>query len=339
MTTIAIVGITGYAGEVLFKILSKHPKVSVTHVCAKIDAPQRLDEIFPYLKGTTDLICELPDIEKIKKSAELIFLALPHKVSMEYAGKLLAAGKKVVDLSADYRFKDVATYEAYYGITHSDSGTIAKAVYGIPELYRGQIRKTSFVANPGCYPTAAILSVAPLLKDRVLANRPVIIDAKSGVTGAGRTLRLDLLFSELSENVRPYKVDSHQHAPEIKAQYKEILGKDIDVIFVPHLFPGNQGIEETIYVELSKPIGEDELRARYQQFYQGASFVRIYPKNVFPQTRNVINTNFCDIALKGSRNNFLILTACIDNLYKGAAAQAVQNMNIMYGFKETEGIL
>jgi N-acetyl-gamma-glutamyl-phosphate reductase len=339
MIKTAIVGITGYAGEVLMGILLKHPGVSITHVSAKIDAPQDVSTIFPYLRGRTDLRCELPDIEKIKKDAELVFLALPHKVSMEYAGTLADAGRKVIDLSADYRFKDTALYETHYATKHKDPHHIAGAVYGLPELYKDAIRKSAFIANPGCYPTAAILAVAPLLKGGMISENPVIIDAKSGVTGAGRSLRLDLLFSELNENFKPYKVDAHQHAPEIQEQYAKIAKKDVGVIFVPHLFPARQGIEETIYITLKQGMSEDKVYALYKDFYAHAPFVRVYEKAAFPQTRNVLNTNFCDIGIKASKNNTMILCACIDNLYKGAASQAVQNMNIMYGLPETEGLL
>ena len=282
-------------------------------------------------------MCRKPDAEAMAKNVDLVFLVLPHKVSMEIAPVFLKAGKIVVDLSADYRL-DSDVYKIWYGIEHKDKGSLPNAVYGLPELYSDRIKKAKLIANPGCYPTGAILGVAPTLKEKIIDDNSIIVDAKSGVTGAGRKPDLALSFSEVNENLKAYKVNEHQHKPEIGKILSEVAGKKIDVVFTPHLIPMNRGILSTIYMRLSKKIDTKSAVDIYRKFYNGKPFVRICADGKLPQVRDVVGSNYCDIGLKVT-GDILITVACIDNLKKGAAGQAVQNMNIIAGFDETEGLV
>ena len=349
MIRAAIVGATGYAGEELIKILLKHPEVKITYICAKIDKPQKFLDIFPWAKGKCDLLCDNIDLKAIENKADIVFLALPHKTSMDFAPPLLKAGKVVIDLSADYRFEDTDVYQKWYQAEHKDKENIKNAVYGLPEIYKERIKKSKFIANPGCYPTAAILSLAPLLKNRLCETDVIIVDTKSGYSGAGRKSPNDPFWQGIKDNFKAYKVDLHQHSPEINQELSKQAGKDIKIIFVPHLLPIERGILETIYVKMGAPVhqstslptlGGQQLIDLYKKFYKDAPFVRIKKEGEFPQLKDVQHTNFCDIAVKVSEDKkFIIIIAAIDNLIKGAAGQAVQNMNIIYGLKETEGLL
>jgi len=261
---------------------------------------------------------------------------------MKLVPKLLKAGKKVVDLSADYRLKDAKDYAKFYEVKHKDALGLKEAVYGLPELYRNKIKGARLVANPGCYPTAAILSLAPLVAFNVADFSSIIIDAKSGVSGAGKKLAEAFLFSEANEDFRAYKVGVHQHTPEINQELSKLCRKKINVVFVPHLLPLNRGILETIYVKKnkrSKGIGKDkDLIELYKEFYKKEPFVRIRAKGQLPKIKDVAGTNFCDIGIKENRDRVIVISV-IDNLLKGASGQAVQNMNIMYGFGESLGLL
>jgi len=338
---IAVVGATGYAGEELIKILLKHPACQITYICAKIDKPQKFSDIFSWAKGRLDLVCDNPDLKKLNQSAEIVFLALPHRTSMEIASDILKAGKVVIDLSADYRFKDVAEYEKWYVVKHKDMANLDKAVYGLPELYKEKIRNAKLIANPGCYPTAAILSLAPLLKEKICQAEGIIIDAKTGYSGAGRKPGNDPFMSQINDNLKAYKIDAHQHSPEIDQELSNVAGESVKVVFVPHLLPIERGILETIYVKAkSEKLKAKSLIELYNKFYKDAPFVRIKNEDEFPQLSDVQNTNFCDIGVKvNSDGKFIIIVSAIDNLTKGAAGQAVQNMNIVCGFNETEGLL
>jgi len=338
----AIVGATGYAGEELIKILLKHPGVKITYICAKIDKPQKFLDIFPWADGKCDLLCDNIDLKAIEKKADVVFLALPHKTSMEFVPSLLKAGKVVIDLSADYRLEDTDVYQKWYATEHRDRENIKNAVYGLPELYKDKIKKAKFIANPGCYPTAAILSLAPLLKNKLCETDVVIVDTKSGYSGAGRKGPDDPFWQQIKDNFRAYKVDLHQHSPEINQELSKQAGKDVKIIFVPHLLPIERGILETIYVSAShkSEVTAHKLIDMYKKFYHDAPFVRIKKEGEFPQLKDVQHTNFCDIAVKVSEDKkFIIIISAIDNLIKGAAGQAVQKMNIIYGLKETEGLL
>jgi len=333
----AVVGATGYAGCELIKILLRHPETEITSVSGKVDGPDRISNIYPVFKGQLELVCDNVNVQQICGLADLVFLALPHKVSMVFAPEFLKAGKKVIDLSADYRLKDTAVYEKWYGIKHTSPDLLKTAVYGLPELYKDKIKKSAFIANPGCYPTGAILGLAPLLAEKAIDPAQIIIDAKSGVTGAGRTPSLGLLFAETNENFKAYKINQHQHMPEIEQVLSDEAGSKIEVTFTPHLVPMNKGILSTIYTVPAKEADTAGLLKIYAKFYKDAPFVRVLDEGAFPETKNVLGTNFCDIGIKVTGKRIIVITA-IDNLYKGASSQAVQNMNLIMGFDEKLGL-
>jgi N-acetyl-gamma-glutamyl-phosphate reductase len=336
MIKVGIVGATGYAGEELIGILLRHPEVKITSLSAKIEQPQDISKIFPKFLDKISLVCKEPDIKEIIAKCDLVFLALPHTVSMDIVPKLLKAGKKVIDLSADYRLRDTRVYTQFYKTKHQDKINLVKAIYGLPELYRVKIKNAQLIANPGCYPTAAILALAPLVAFNLVDLDSIIIDAKSGVTGAGKKVVENFLFSEINEDFKAYKVNIHQHMPEIIQELSKLSGKKIKVIFVPHLLPLNRGILETVYIKKTKK-GQNII-SLYKKFYKKEPFVRIRDEGDFPRIKDVVGTNFCDIGIKDSPDNIIIISA-IDNLLKGASGQAVQNMNIMYGFSEYSALL
>lgn len=338
MVNAGIVGATGFAGEELIAILLRHPKARITNISAKIDKAQPISAIFPKFKGRLEMVCKEPDIKEMSRVCDVVFLALPHTVSMHIAGGLLKNGRRVIDLSADYRLANTGVYEKFYGIKHKDAANIKQAVYGLPEIYRARIKTARLIANPGCYPTAAILALAPLLSIGSFDLGSIIIDAKSGVTGAGRKLAEGFLFSEINEDFKAYKVDCHQHAPEIDQELSKLAGKKLSTTFVPHLLPLNRGILETIYIRKSRKQKAADLVGLYKRFYKDEPFVRIKEPGVFPRLKDVCGTNFCDIGIKDSAERVIVVSA-IDNLLKGAAGQAVQNMNIMYGLGQESGLL
>ena len=336
MIRASVVGATGYTGEELVNILAKHGNIKISSLSAIIDKPTNISEIFPKLKGKLDVVCKSLDVTKVIKSSDVVFLALPHTVSMQFAPEFLKAGKKVIDLSADYRLP-TDVYEKWYGESHTDKENLQKAVYGLPELYREKIKKCELIANPGCYPTAIILAIAPLVKNEVVELSDIIVDSKSGITGAGRKASMGLLFGEVADNLKAYKIDSHQHIPELLLQLKNIAGKDVNILFVPHVIPIRRGILSTIYLKPKRKITQREINALYKKFYKDEPFVRFFEDETMPELKDVIYTNFCDIGTKLTKDRVVVVSA-IDNLTKGAAGQAVQNMNIMYGFDETEGL-
>ncbi|MBU2541092.1 MAG: N-acetyl-gamma-glutamyl-phosphate reductase [Candidatus Omnitrophica bacterium] len=336
MVKVGIIGVTGFSGEELLRILLKHAHASVVSVSAKIDAEMPLDEIYSDLKTKLGLTCAEPDIDEISKKCDVIFLALPHTVSMKIAPLLLKKGKLVIDLSADYRL-DAPTYETHYKVKHLDLDNLGKAVYGLPEINRDLIKKTKLIANPGCYPTAALLGILPLLKAAISVDS-IYIDAKSGISGAGRKPELKLDEFKEKGNLKAYKVNSHQHAPEILQQINKLTKSRPELVFVPHLIPAQRGILETIYIRCKIQKAESAITGLYKKFYKHEPFVRVLDDGVFPQLQNVVNTNFCEIGLK-VEDDLLIVVSAIDNLVKGASGQAIQNMNIACRFKETEGLL
>jgi len=337
MIKVGVVGATGYAGEEVIKILIKHKLVKITELSAVIDEEEPISSIFPAFKGKIDIVCRKPNPEAMARGVDLVFLGLPHKVSMELVPIFMKAGKLIIDLSADYRLAP-EVYKIWYGVEHKDKANLPVAVYGLPELYRDAIKKAKLIANPGCYPTSVILGIAPTLKEKVIFTDTIIADSKSGVTGAGRKPDLALAFSEVNENLKAYKVNEHQHKPEITKILSEVAGKAVDVVFTPHLIPMNRGILSTIYLKLNKKLDTKAVVDIYKNFYKGKPFVRIADEGKLPQIRDVVFTNYCDIGLKVTGDT-LIVVSCIDNLTKGAAGQAVQNMNIMCGFDETEGLI
>ncbi|MBU0504108.1 MAG: N-acetyl-gamma-glutamyl-phosphate reductase [Candidatus Omnitrophota bacterium] len=334
-----IAGATGYSGEVLVEMLLKHPDVRIAGLYASIDKP-KISDIFPKFKKRIDLECKKISASDMADKCDLVFLALPHTVSMEIAPKILSCGKKVIDLSADYRLKNTSVYEKFYKVKHKDKSGLKEAVYGLPELYRQKIKKASLIANPGCYPTAAILGLAPALAVNLINSSSIIIDAKSGVTGAGRKLAEASLFSEINEDFKAYKVNNHQHQPEINQELSKISGDKIEVTFVPHLLPLSRGILETIYINKAQnsKLKVHGLIDLYSKFYKSEPFVRIKEEGIFPRLKDVAGTNFCDIGVKDCGDKIIIIVA-IDNLLKGASGQAIQNMNIMYGLPEHTALI
>lgn len=341
MVRVGVIGASGYTGQELIKILIKHPDAKITYLFSRGENPKKISEIFPKLNGLIDLECSNTiDIEEIKKVCQVVFLALPHTVSMQIVPSLLSKGLKVIDLSADYRFKDIKIYENWYKEAHKDCDNLKNAVYGLSELNRKNIKTANLIANPGCYPTPSILGCAPLLKNKLIEGDSIIIDAKSGVTGAGKKTTLDFMFTEVNENFKAYKVNCHQHSPEIKQELGLIYGGEVNVNFVPHLLPINRGILATMYLKLNKSFTTSELIKVYKDFYQSDFFIRVRDEGCYPQVKDVVNTNFCDIGICVDQNKKMaIVISVIDNLLKGASGQAVQNLNIMYDFDERTGLV
>jgi N-acetyl-gamma-glutamyl-phosphate reductase len=333
MLKVAIMGANGYAGEELLRILVKHPEVKITVVAGKIEKT-RIDNLYPWLKGILDLECADLSAEETARECDCVFLALPHKVSMQFVPVFLKKGVKAIDLSADFRLRDKAVYEKWYE-KHTCPEYINKAVYGLPEFYRDRIKGAELIANPGCYPTSIILGCAPLLKNKAVDTKFIIADSKSGVSGAGRVMNEALKSNQMENSFRAYKVNSHRHMPEIDQELSVLNGAKVAVNFIPHLVPMERGIESTIYLRLKKKIDTDAALKLYKDFYRGEYFVRVMDKGVYPDTKNVVKQNFCDIGIEvfPEKEMAIVMTA-IDNLTKGASGQAVQNMNIMYGFEE-----
>jgi N-acetyl-gamma-glutamyl-phosphate reductase len=333
---VAIVGATGYTGCELLDILLRHPRVEVTSLTAKLETEVLIREEFPRFNGRTELICSPLVVEEVCDRADFVFLSLPHGVSMKYAPAFCGAGKRVIDLSADFRFRDPSVYKRWYGREHEAKELLQKAVYGFPELDPEQIEKAEILANPGCYPTGAVLALIPLFKKEMVALDDIIIDAKSGVTGAGRKASLALSFGECNESLRAYRVGTHQHTPEIESVLTECAGTNVRILFTPTLVPMNRGILTTAYL---KPLGKTSdgaLREIYTRFYEDAPFVRVLEKGQLPDTKDVVGLNYCDVsAMVEARTGRIVVISAIDNLVKGAAGQAVQNMNLMCGFPET----
>lgn len=339
MVKVGIIGARGFTGEELMRILLKHPDVRLTYLAATLKKAEDIGDIFPAFRKSVSLLCEPVSVQKASEKCDLLFLALPHTVSMDYVPKLLKKGKKIIDLSADYRLKNFGVYEEWYCKAHKDKANLKTFVYGLPELYRERIRRTETIANPGCYPTAAILGCAPALATGIAETEGIIIDAKSGVSGAGKKVTPDYIYLHVNENFRGYKFNVHQHSPEINQELSRLASSRVDIVFCPHLLPVNRGIFETIYIRLKKALTGEKIEELYRKFYKTEPFVRVRGLNVLPQLSDVTGTNFCDIGLVvDEKKKLLIVTSVIDNLVKGAAGQAVQNMNIMLGFNETTAL-
>jgi N-acetyl-gamma-glutamyl-phosphate reductase len=336
---IAIVGSSGYTGGELVRILLNHSRVSLTAITSEKSAGKSIATIFPHLAGLTALVCEHLDPDTIAKKADVVFLALPHVTAQEAAFQFHKLGKKVIDLSADYRLSDPAVYEKWYEHKHQHPDLLKSAVYGLPELHRERIRSASLIANPGCYPTSAILGIAPLMKNSAADLSSIVVDSKSGVSGAGRSPSLAHHYPEVNEGFMAYKVGTHRHTPEIEQELSGLSGKTITLSFTPHLVPMNRGILTTSYVKMAMTMDTEHLLLLYQEFYKNEPFVRLLPFGQFPNVRNVRGSNFCDIGVHvDSRTGRAIVVTAIDNLVKGASGQAIQNMNLMMGFDEAEGL-
>ncbi len=339
MTDVAIVGASGYTALELIRILLRHPEARITLATSRQDDRPRLDALHPSLNGRIHLACEPFDPDRVAESARIAFLALPHAASLAVVPELRRRGVKVIDLSADYRLKDPLVYRDWYAHEHTDPDGLAAAVYGLPELYREVIPATDLIANPGCYTSTSILALAPLVAENKIERTGIIIDAKSGVSGGGRTPKLSFHFPECNESFTAYGVGRHRHTPEIEQVLSDVgksTGETVDVIFTPHLVPMDRGILATIYATPKERAVEHDLLDLYRSFYKLCPFVRVVGH--VPATKDSAHSNFCDITIRVVKGRILII-ACLDNLIKGAAGVAVQNFNLMYGFDETAGLL
>ena len=334
--SVAILGGTGYTALELVKLLLRHPHARIVAVTSRQEGTPRLDEVHPVLAGRIDLRLEPMEVDRlIARGVSCVFGCLPHGASMATLPRLLERGLRVVDLSADYRLRDPNTYAQWYGASHTDVAHLAQAVYGLPELYGDELRAAQLVANPGCYPQTAILGLAPLLAGKAIEPRGIIVDAKSGVSGAGRTPKLTTHFPECNESVSAYSVGNHRHTPEIEQALEDVAGEPVEVIFTPHLMPMDRGIFSTIYATPRRPVEEEALRAVYRSYYANAPFVRIVDH--LPATKYTVGTNYLDLHVRVVRGRVLILAA-EDNLIRGASGVAVQNFNRMFGFDERVGL-
>ncbi len=339
MLKIAIVGASGYTGLELIRILHCHPEVAVTCLTSEQSAGKRISEVFPTLRGRCELVLENLEPVRVAEKADIIFTALPHKAAMEVVPTFLELGKKVIDLSADYRLSDPAVYGQWYE-PHINPTNLKKAVYGLPEIRRDKIKSAKLVANPGCYPTSIILGLAPLLKKGLIDLSSIIADSASGVTGAGRSAKVDSLYCEVNEGYKAYGVGGvHRHTPEIEQELSLLAGEPLKITFTPHLAPMDRGILSTIYATPAASVSNEMLAELYRDFYMAEPFVRVLTNGNLPSTAFVRGSNFCDIApLVDARTGRIIIVSAIDNLIKGASGQAVQNMNLVCGFPETTGL-
>jgi N-acetyl-gamma-glutamyl-phosphate reductase len=341
MLNCAVLGATGYTGSELTRLLLAHRSVRITHLTTRQEKHIPLAEVLPSIPKDVDLHITPYDFEDVKKKADLVFLCLPHTEAMTTGDLFFQAGKIVIDLSADFRLKNPALYPKWYGVEHAFPARLRQAVYGLCEVNREKIKKADLIANPGCYPTGPSLALWPLFKKKMIRTDSVIINAASGVTGAGRKLVTATQYCEVNENYNAYRVNRHQHIPEIEQNCSEAAGKEVLITFVPHLLPVSRGILSTIYVEPSqKTLTEESIRKVLEAVYSQDPFVRIKPAGQFPSLKDVRGTNFCDIGVSlDSRTGRLVILTAIDNLLKGASGQAVQNMNIRCGFPEGAGLV
>ncbi len=336
MVRVGIVGGTGYTGAELLRILALHPEASIEVITSRTEAGTGVAEMFPHLRGHLDLAFTEPD-EGALGECDLVFFATPNGTAMKAAPDLLRRGVRVIDLAADFRLKDPALWEQWYGMPHACPELLDEAVYGLPELHRAQVREARLVANPGCYPTAVTLGFMPLLAAGVLDPRWLIADAKSGVSGAGRKASTGLLMAEVGESFKAYSVTGHRHAPEIRQNLAPFAGPDLELTFVPHLVPMIRGIEATLYARLTRP--DTDLDSLYRLHYADEPFVDPMPSGAHPDTRSVRGANLCRIAVaRQGQTGVVVVQSVIDNLVKGAAGQAVQNMNLMFGIAESVGL-
>ena len=338
MIRVGIAGASGYTGVELVKLVANHPQAEVCAITSNRYSGQAFTDIFPSMRQFSGLICEDLDAKVLGRKIDLVFLALPHKVSMTHAPAFLDQGIKVIDLSADFRFTDPAAYESVYQ-PHTAKEWLEQSVYGLTELYRDQIQSAELIGNPGCYPTSILLPLAPLLKEGMILPENIISDSKSGVSGAGRSLSLATHFCEVDESFKAYKVGNHRHTPEINEILSLHAGQKVGITFTPHLLPLKRGMLSTIYAAMAPGVDADQIQSIYSDYYGDAPFVRVTGQNEYPAISDVAGTNCCDFGyhLDASKGRIIIISA-IDNLLKGAAGQAVQNMNIMFGLNEETGL-
>jgi len=338
--SVGIVGASGYGGVQLVRLLLEHPQVEVTYLGGSQSAGKDFADLYPYLAHRFHHRIEPIDAETIAQRCQVVFLSLPHGLAHNLAPQLLAKGCQVLDLSADYRFRDLTTYSTTYNVERHDEDTTSAAVYGLPELYQERIAAASLIGCPGCYPTASLLAIAPALKQGLILPESIIIDAKSGTSGGGRQTKVNLLLAEADNALTPYSVAGHRHTPEIEEICSSLAGVEIRVQFTPHLVPMVRGMLATVYATLRDPgLVRDDLLTIYNAFYRSSQFVKILPNGVYPQTKWTSGTNLCYIGIEvDPRTERVIIMSAIDNLMKGQAAQAVQCMNLMLGWEETLGL-
>jgi N-acetyl-gamma-glutamyl-phosphate reductase len=337
---VAVVGATGYTGGELLRLLAGHPGVRLTAVTSEQSAGKPVADAFPSLAKVIDLPLVAFDAEKVAAHADFAFVALPSGAAMDAAASLAGLGLRVVDLSPDYRFQDPAVYQRWYANLHRYPKLLARAVYGLPEVHRRRISKARIVGNPGCYPTGALIALAPLARKGLLkTGAPVVIDAKSGISGAGRGAALPYHYPEVNEGMMAYKIGRHRHQPEIAQELGLLAGSPPTVVFTPHLAPMTRGIFCTMYVETAKALTPERVVALYRATYNREPFVRVLDAGESPQTKAVWGSNFCDLGVAAAPDtHWMVLMTAIDNLVKGAAGQAIQNMNLMCGLPETSGL-
>ena len=335
MIKVGIVGGTGYTGVELLRLLAKHPQVSLQVITSRADAGMSVSQMFPNLRGHVDLPFTHPDNAQLEK-CDLVFFATPNGIAMQQVRALLEVGVKVIDLAADFRLQDIASWEEWYGMSHACPDLVAEAVYGLPEVNREQIKTARLVANPGCYPTAVQLGFLPLLEAGIIAPGSLIADAKSGVSGAGRKAEIPALFAEATDNFKAYGVSGHRHLPEIKQGLERVLGKPVGLTFVPHLTPMIRGIHATLYGQVKQEV---DLQGLFERRFVNEPFVDVMPAGSHPETRTVRGANHCRIAVhRPQGGDVIVVLSVIDNLVKGAAGQAIQNMNIMFGWPEVTAL-
>ena len=333
MIKVAVVGSTGYVGTDLIRLLIKNPNVDLKYITSESYEGQPYSSIYENYRDVFTMTCTSKDLEKISEEVDLIFMALPHGIVSNEINSSILEKTKVIDISADYRLKDIQVYEEWYNTKHGSPELLEEAVYGLCEKNREDIKEARLVANPGCYPTSSILSLMPLVEEDLIEKNSIIIDAKSGVTGAGRGVNLGTHFTECNESLKAYAIGGHRHTPEIEEQLGSLVN------FTPHLIPMNRGILTTSYANLKEDLDYDHIKKIYEKYYKDEYFVRLTKEGVFPETKWVKGSNFCDIGFKvDKRTKRIIVVGAIDNMIKGAAGQAVQNMNIMFGLKENTGL-
>ncbi len=333
---VSVIGATGYTGVELVRLLAEHPEVEINALTSHSFAGEQIADIYPHLKEKLDIECEKLNVEQVAAASEVVFTALPHGVSMEVVPDFVEQGVTVIDLSGDYRYQKLATYEEWYQ-EHSSPDLLNSGIYGLPEINREEVRTSNLIANPGCYPTTSILALYPLVKEGLIDSQGIIIDAKSGVTGAGRKPTRGTHFCEVEENFKAYKVANHRHQSEIEERLTAWTPEKTEVTFTPHLLPVKRGILATIYGNLTNNLSEQDLISCYQDFYSGEEFVRILTDKT-PQLKYVAGSNYCDLAVTVNDRGQVVVLAAIDNLIKGSAGQAVQNLNLVAGWEETTGL-
>lgn len=338
MIKTGIIGITGYAGSELARLICAHPKAELAVASSQSYAGQKYNEIYSNFTRNTDIICESENIEEMSEKCDVVFLALPHGIASKKVSEKILSNCAVIDLGADFRIQNLEVYEKWY-TTHHSKNILKEAIYGLCEVNRDKIKGARIVGNPGCYTTCSILSLYPLVKEKMVDLSSIIIDAKSGVTGAGRGISLSNHYCEVNESIKAYKIASHRHTPEIEEQLSIAAGEDIVLTFTPHLVPMNRGILATCYAALNNDYSYDDIRSAYEKYYADEYFIRLTNKGEFPETKWVKASNFCDIGFAvDERTRKVIVIGALDNLVKGAAGQAVQNMNIIFGLDEKTGL-